>query len=128
MKPELIMLGANHGNKQYLIGSDEEEFNNIKTKLDFQKAGKKEDDKDQYLGKRTYTQTQNLMKAEEEDIITERELKQGIQAKKNAYKKFADYMVRNEKLEDYFLQIDQDKALLVNIYFLNLKSLNFVIE
>jgi DNA invertase Pin-like site-specific DNA recombinase len=68
------------------------------------------------------------MKAEEEDIITERELKQGIQAKKNAYKKFADYMVRNEKLEDYFLQIDQDKALLVNIYFLNLKSLNFVIE
>jgi hypothetical protein len=59
---------------------------------------------------------QNLNKLEEndDDLLTEHELKQGIQAKKHAYKKLADYMVRHEKLEDYFLQVDQDKALLVS--------------
>jgi hypothetical protein len=35
MKPELIMLSENHGNKQFVIASDEEEFNSIKTKKDF---------------------------------------------------------------------------------------------
>lgn len=116
MKPELIMLSADHGNKQCIIASDEEEFNNIQNKADFETAGRKKRTDRQYMGKRTYRQMQNLNRLEEDDddLLTEYELKQGIQAKKRAYKKLADYMVRNEKLQDYYLQIDQDKTLLVS--------------
>lgn len=105
MKPELIMLSANHGNKQYVIASDEEEFNNINTAKDFEKVGRKKKTDRKFMGKRTYRQMQNLNRLEEEDedLLTEYELKQGIQAKKRAYKKLADYMVRNEKLQDYYL-------------------------
>ena len=58
---------------------------------------------------------QNLGKLEGADAleISEYELKAGIQAKKKAYKKLADNLVKNEKLQDYFLQIDLEKSLLV---------------
>lgn len=73
---------------------------------------------------------QNLNRLEEgdEEVLTEYELKQGIQAKKKAYKKLADYMVRNEKLEDYYLQIEQDKALLVNNSSIWFIFVNFLLE
>ena len=58
----------------------------------------------------------NRLEEDDDDLLTEYELKQAIQAKKRAYKKLADYMVRNEKLEDYYLQIDQDKSLLVSSF------------
>lgn len=124
------MLSADHGNKQYLIASDEEEFNKIKTKQQFHKAGKKNKSEKNYIGKRTYRQMQNLNRLEEgdEEVLTEYELKQGIQAKKKAYKKLADYMVRNEKLEDYYLQIEQDKALLVNNSSIWFILVNFLLE
>lgn len=80
MKPELIMLSADHGNKQCIIASDEEEFNNIQNKADFETAGRKKRTDRQYMGKRTYRQMQNLNRLEEDDddLLTEYELKQGI--------------------------------------------------
>lgn len=109
------MLSANQGNKQVLILSDEEDFQQINSKADFEKAAKSSSEPVSSLGKRSYQQLQNLEKLEGDDEteITERELKAGIQAKKKAYKKLADNLVKNEKLQDYFLQIDLEKSLLV---------------
>lgn len=69
-----------------------------------------------------------MLEEGDEEVLTEYELKQGIQAKKKAYKKLADYMVRNEKLEDYYLQIEQDKALLVNNSSIWFIFVNFLLE
>jgi len=80
MKPELVMLSENHGNKQYLIASDEEEFNKINSKKAFLNASKKKKANRNFMGKRTYLQMQNLNRLEEddEDLLTEYELKKGI--------------------------------------------------
>ena len=49
--------------------------------------------------------------------LTEEELKLGIQAKKQNYRKLALAMIKEKELEDYYLRIDQEKALLVRILF-----------
>lgn len=119
MKPELLMLSSNSSNKQVLILSDEEDFKNIKSKVDFEKAAMSSTSKlpESALGKRSFQQLQNLEKLGGADAseITEFELKAGIQAKKKAYKKLADNLVKNEKLQDYLLQIDLEKSLLVSV-------------
>ena len=111
------MLSASQTNKQVLIASDEEEFQKIKTKGDFEKVRSASSrDPVASLGKRSFQQLQNLGRLEAGDTaeISEHELKSGIQAKKKAYKKLADSLVKNEKLQDYFLQIDLEKSLLVS--------------
>lgn len=105
MKPELLMLSTHEPNKQVLIVSDEEEFSAVRSKSDFENASKPKNATGSYLGKRSFQQLQNIEKLEGGDTseITEYELKAGIHAKKKAYKKFADNLVKNKKMQEYLL-------------------------
>ena len=99
-----------------MILSDEEDFKNTNKRSDLEKAAAPAALAASSLGKRSFQQLQNLerLAGADEQEITEYELKAGMQAKKKAYKRLADNLVKNEKLEDYFLQIDLEKSLLVS--------------
>lgn len=90
---------------QHIIANDEEEFKSLTSKKGVAKLTKQTDN---LLGKREIEGLNNYDEAD-----TERDVRERVSATKQRYKQFADILAKEEKLSDYFTQIEKEKHLLV---------------
>ena len=101
MKPSIHFMEHGNLNQQYIIARSRDEI--ARVERDFKQS--KDLQEDGKLGKRVLL--------EGDDHIDEEFVKLRAGETKKKYQKFADLLDKQERLEDYYLQVNRDKAQLV---------------